>query len=248
MKKLALVVGISALLSASVQADTLLGVYLGATVWDSKASGTLGENTGQVDFGLQDEQQGSYFIAVEHPLPLIPNIKIAKSTLDTTGGTTLTSSFEFGGETYPVGTSANAVFDVSYVDYTLYYEVFDNDLLSFDFGITGRDLDSNVNVTGDLVTGTLNANQIVPLLYASTNVGLPFTGFNLYAQGNFLSFDDHTFYDYEAGISYELVDNLAVDINLTFGYKALKLELEDLDDLYADLNFKGAFAGVVVHF
>jgi outer membrane protein len=79
-------------------------------------------------------------------------------------------------------------------------------------------------------------------------VGLPFTGFNLFAEGNFLSIDDNVLYDYQAGISYELVENLAIDINLTLGYRAVKLELDDLDDLYTNLDFDGVFAGAVLHF
>jgi outer membrane protein len=77
---------------------------------------------------------------------------------------------------------------------------------------------------------------------------LPGTSFNLFANGNLLSIDDHKLYDYQVGVSYELIDNLAVDVNLTVGYRAVKIELEDLDNLYTNIDFKGAFAGVVVHF
>jgi hypothetical protein len=63
-----------------------------------------------------------------------------------------------------------------------------------------------------------------------------------------LSIDSHTLYDYQVGISYELIDNLAIDVNLTADYRAVKLQLEDIDDLYTDIEFKGVLAGVVVHF
>ena len=32
------------------------------------------------------------------------------------------------------------------------------------------------------------------------------------------------------------------------GYRAVKLELNDIDDLYSDLTFNGVFAGAIVHF
>lgn len=60
--------------------------------------------------------------------------------------------------------------------------------------------------------------------------------------------DDSTVYDYQIGVSYELVDNLVVDLDLTLGYRAVKLELNDIDDLYSDLTFNGVFAGAIVHF
>ncbi|GLX78039.1 outer membrane protein [Thalassotalea insulae] len=254
MKKLLAVTLSVTLYSGAVQADAI-GVYIGGQYWDNQASGKFGENNQQVDFNLSDEQQGSFFIALEHPIPFIPNAKIASTSLDTQGMTTLVSEINFGDETFAVGSEVSAEFDVSYIDYTLYYEIFDNGLFSFDIGLTGRDFDGDVSVSSILMagesstsTGTIATDEMVPMLYAATSIGLPFTGFNVFAEGNFLSIDDHNLYDYQAGISYELIDNLAVDINLTLGYRAVQLSLEDIDNLYTDLDFKGVFAGAVVHF
>jgi outer membrane protein len=255
MKKIALAAALASILSTNVQADAL-GIYLGGQLWDNQASGTFGDGSSQIDFNLADEKQNSFFIAFEHPLPLIPNIRIASTSLETIGNTSLTTDFEFEGETFSTDANINANFNVSYLDYTLYYELFDNDLLSFDFGLTARDFDGDVTVTAKANSGAESVTQsasievtdVVPMLYARTNVGLPLTGLNLYAQGNFLSFDDHTLYDYEVGVSYELVDNLAVDVNINAGYRAVKLELDDLNDLYTNIEFDGVFIGTTIHF
>ena len=251
MKKIALAVTLASILSTNVQADAL-GIYLGGQIWDNQASGTFGDGSSQVDFNLADEKQNSFFIAFEHPLPLIPNVRIASTSLETQGSTTLNTEFEFEGETFSQDTNVNADFNVSYVDYTLYYELFDNDLVSFDIGLTGRDFDGDVTVSAssgaNSQSGSVSVTDIVPMLYARTNVGLPLTGFNLYAQGNFLSIDDHTLYDYEVGVSYELIDNLAIDVNINVGYRAVKLELDDLNDLYTNIEFDGVFLGTTIHF
>jgi outer membrane protein len=252
MKKTIIAAGIATLLSASVQADTLLGLYIGGHMWANQAEGSFGQgNNNQATFDFDDENQGSFFVALEHPIPLIPNLKIASTTLDTVGGATITGSFTFEGETYSANSVLETTFDASYVDYTFYYELFDNDLLTFDFGLTARDLDSQINVV-DTNNTSLNSNLsvsgFIPLLYVNTIIGLPFTGFNVFAEANFLSYDDNSVYDYQIGVSYELVDNLAVDLNLTLGYRAVKLELDDIDDLYSDLTFDGVFVGAIVHF
>ncbi|MDO6445188.1 TIGR04219 family outer membrane beta-barrel protein [Colwellia sp. 1_MG-2023] len=274
MKKALLTASVFTLLSGIAQADTLAGLYIGGQVWDTEATGIFGESNNQVNFNLSDKQQGSYFIAVEHPIPFIPNAKIAKTSLETQGNTTLDREITFDDNTFIEGSVVDAGFNVSYVDYTLYYELFDNGLFSFDIGLTGRDFNGDVTVTGPTISvdneddcpetpqgdicpspdgtytpeGIIKTDEIVPMLYASTIVGLPFTGFNIFAEGNFLSIDDHTLYDYQAGLSYELVDNLAIDVNITLGYRSVKLALEDLSNLYSDLEFKGAFVGAVVHF
>ena len=255
MKKIALAVTLASILSTNAQADAL-GIYLGGQLWDNQASGTLGDSSSQIDFNLVDEKQNSFFVAFEHPLPFIPNLRIATTSLETDGVTTLAADFEFDDETFRKNAQVNADFNVSYVDYTLYYELFDNDLLSFDFGLTARDFDGDVTLAAQITTDSGTTTQsdsiavtdIVPMLYVATNVGLPLTGLNLYAQGNFLSFDDHALYDYEVGVSYELIDNLAVDMNINLGYRAVKLELEDLNDLYTNIEFDGVFIGTTIHF
>ena len=86
------------------------------------------------------------------------------------------------------------------------------------------------------------------MLYLSAEVAIPATGLSVFAEGNMLSIDDHTLTDYQVGIAYALIDNMIIDVNLQAGYRAVDLELDDLDDIYADLQFDGAFAGVEVHF
>lgn len=253
MKKAVIAASVATMLSASVHADTLLGLYVGGSVWDTETTGSFGEGQNNATFDFEDEKNSYFFAALEHPIPLIPNIKIASSELETAGTAVLTTDFEFGDAVFNNGDSVTTDFDISYIDYSLYYEIFDNDLFSFDAGVTLRDFDGDIRVAVDVSSlgstdGTLDVSSIVPMLYVSTIVGIPTTDFNLFAEGNFLSFDDHTLYDYQAGISYALLDNIAVDFDVTFGYRAVKLELEDLDDLYTDIEFKGLFAGAVVHF
>jgi len=250
MKKTLLAGSLAALMCGTAQADTLLGLYIGGQIWSNEASGSFGEGTdNQSVFEFDDENQGSFYVAFEHPIPLIPNIKIASTTLDTVGGTQLTDTFTFEDVTYPANTTLDTTLDASFVDYTLYYEVFDNDLLTFDFGLTARDLDAYIKVAeSDSNSSDLDVSGIIPMAYVSTIIGLPLTGLNVFAEANFISYDDQTIYDAQIGVSYALLDNVAVDFDVTLGYRTVKLELDDLDGFYSDLTYDGFFAGAVVHF
>lgn len=251
MKKTLLAGSLAALMCGTAQADTLLGLYIGGQIWSNEASGSFGEGAdNQSVFEFDDENQGSFYVAFEHPIPLIPNIKIASTTLDTVGGTTLNDSFKFDGITYNANSTLDTTLDASFVDYTLYYEVFDNDLLTFDFGLTARDLDANIQIIEPetRLQSDLDVSGIIPMVYVSTIVGLPFTGLNIFADANFISYDDQTVYDAQIGVSYAVLDNLAVDFDVTLGYRTVKIELDDLDNFYSDLTYDGFFAGAVVHF
>ncbi|MBL4941204.1 MAG: TIGR04219 family outer membrane beta-barrel protein [Colwellia sp.] len=272
MKKTVFAVTLAALLTANIQANTV-GLYLGGQIWQSEASGIFGEKNTLIDFNLKKEQQNNYFVAVEHPFPLLPNVLISSTTLNTTGKTNLTQGFSFDDKTFLIDDDVNASFNVSYVDYTLYYELFDKGVFSFDLGLTARDFNGGVTVTGiteivttiveednvdhthlieeissSVTTGKIKTDEIVPMLYVATNITLSLTGLSVFAQGNFLLIDHHSLYDYQVGLSYDLVDSIMVDFNLTLGYRAVKMEFEDLENLYTDLEFKGAFVGVIVHF
>jgi len=280
MKKTVFAATLVALFTANLQAETV-GLYLGGQIWQSEASGSFGEKHILIDADLKKEQQSNYFVAVEHPFPLLPNVRISSTTLATTGKTTSRQeSFSYDDETFhvDVGVDIDASFNISYVDYTLYYQLFDNGILSFDFGLTARDFDGAVTETetkttvttsndggldaeehpehGHIVTettktvttGKIKTNEVVPMLYVATNISLPLTNLSVFAQGDFLLIDDHSHYDYQVGVSYDLVDNRMMDFNLTLGYRVVKMKFEDLDHLYTDLEFKGAFVGVITHF
>ena len=250
-----------------------VGLYLGGQIWQSEASGIFGEKDTLIDFNLKKEQQINYFIAVVHPFPLLPNVRISSTNLETTGKTNLTQEFSFGGETFSIDDDINASFNVNYIDYTLYYELFDNDLFSFEFGLTARDFNGDVTVTGSVIfiddciptdnpnvciddnnndssvtpTGKINTDAIEPMLYVATNINLPLTSLSLFAQGDYLLIDDHLLYDYQVGLSYALVDSNIMDFNVSLGYRFVKIAFEDLN-LYTDLEFKGAFVGIIAHF
>ncbi len=101
MRKTVLAGSLAILTCVSAQADTLLGLYIGGQAWSNQVSGSFGE--GEIDqaaFDFDGEYQGSFFIALEHPVPLIPNVKVASTTLDTVGRTQLSESFIFANNTY----------------------------------------------------------------------------------------------------------------------------------------------------
>ena len=90
-------------------------------------------------------------------------------------------------------------------------------------------------------TGKIKTNDIVPMLYFATDVSLPLKNISIFAQGDFSLKDHHSISDYQVGLSYDLLDTKMGDYHLTLGYKVVKMELENLNNLYTDLEFKGTF-------
>ena len=236
---------------APVQADTLLGAYVGAQAWNMGAEGGFSnQESSLTDFTFEDKTNGSFYVALEHPVPIIPNIKISRTMLDTTGITTLATSFEFNDILYDATTNLNTEFEMTATDFILYYEILDNDLVSIDVGINGKYVDGTILVseaTGNRMTSE-DFSGVIPMGYAKIELGLPFTGLGLYAEGSFLSIDDNTASDFQAAVTYSFVETLALDMTLQAGYRAMTIELEDVDNLYSNLEFSGVFVGLEFDF
>jgi outer membrane protein len=252
MRLYSVLAGLMLAISTATHADTFLGLYVGADAWGLEASGEIAENDNALtEFNFDDQTQPNLYIAFEHIVPVIPNVKIAATQLDTSGLTSLSTSFQFNGQLFITASDVNTEVSVSNIDYTLYYEFLDNDLISFDLGVTVKQLDGDIVVqdASDAgLTATRDISGFVPMLYSKVGVGLPLTGLGLVAEGNYLSIGDSSLIDYQAVVTYDVIDTLAVNMDIRLGYRSFTLELDDFDDLYSDMEFSGAFAGVEVHF
>ncbi len=243
---------IAAMMAApTVSADTLLGVYVGGHVWDMSTEGGISDSDNLLDFDYSTEKQNTMYIALEHFIPLVPNLKVRQSEMKTSGQVNSSLEYTFNGETFAADSTLASSFDVTSTDFVLYYEILDFDAASFDVGLNVKYLDGTVSLAS--VDDAQQADPFefkgpVPMLYGKVEVGLPFTGLGAFAEVNTLSLDGQSVYDYQAAVVYEFLDNLAVDAEVQVGYRAVGLDLDDLDGTYSDLEFNGLYAGIQLHF
>lgn len=234
--------------SASVHADSVLGLYAGADAWRASTAGGFANTTRLSTFEFADATQPAYFIALEHFIPLLPNVRLQHMSLATDGQTRLTETFVFADTAFAAGTALQASFDVTSTDYILYYEIFDNPLFSLDLGVNAKQLNGEISAASGSLQGTQVINEWIPMVYVDSKIALYATGFDIFATGSATRYDGSHLYDVQAGLAYQLLDNALVDMRLKLGYRSLDIQLDDVSSLYADLQFKGVFAGVEIHF
>lgn len=252
MKKSTLFLGLSILgASFTSQADTLLGLYAGAQGWNMQTSGGFSGDGANAEFDFKDQTTSNFYIAFEHPVPLVPNIKLQRTVMDTNGETRLSAQYRLGDRVYAENTDLVTDVELTTTDFILYYELFDNDLISFDVGVNAKHVDGELFVA-EKDDGTQSSREgfsgPIPMVYSRIAVGVPFSGFGAFAEGSLLSIGDHSISDYQVALTYGLMENLALDVTLQVGYRAVELELDDLDDIYSNLEFKGVYAGLEIHF
>ena len=245
MKKSVLsMVAVAVLAVPAAMADTIGGVYLGADLHFADAKGGFGQTGNQQDFDFDDKNLSSFYIKVEHPVPLLPNIKLQRNSLNSNGNTTLNQTFVFDSQIFAVGTDVAQDVDLSNIDATFYYEILDN-VVNADIGLGATSLNGDVKTLGLSKT---NIDKTVPVIYGSAGVKLPFTGLSAKGELLYSNFNDTKITDAQAELQYNFIDNLLVDVGLKAGYRILDIKLDDYEKNDLKFNFKGPYIGLDVHF
>lgn len=231
------------------EAATFFGVTAGANFWQSEAEVQAGEVAdAQFTFKQKKESNTELFFTLEHPIPLVPNLKYLTSDLNVTGQQTLSQTYILNGQTFKVASTLAADYQYDYSDYSLYYELFDNKVLEFDLGVTLKDIDATYKVSNAAdvnETASRTASGIEPYLYTSAKVKLPLLNLGFSSQ---LNVQDGSNYDFEIAVQYRLGNLPAIQPYLQVGWKKQEVDFEDFDSLYFKHSWDAAFAGIVFEF
>ncbi|MCK0164691.1 TIGR04219 family outer membrane beta-barrel protein [Marinobacter sp. S6332] len=239
MHKLTLAVGSSLLLATSLAQADVVGLGASVGYWDSNLSGNAASGGNSVDVDdelrLKDDGNANASIYVEHPVPVLPNVRLAYTLIEQSGNSTLTNPYD-GVSSGPVRSDL----DLEQLDLTLYYELLDN-WVNLDLGLTIRDFSGELLVQNNSQVSRTEADAVLPLGYIAARFDLPLTGVAVGAEGNFISFDGDSMRDFNVYGQY----NISV-LQLRAGYRQIAVDYEDGKDQF-DVEIDGPFisAGLV---
>ena len=231
-------------MATSAQAATVVGFKIGGDYWDADTSGTFADKSQpQQTFDYSSSAQGSYWLAVEHPLPFIPNVKIRENSLDQKGSLT-NADFSFNGHDFTGNVTSYT--DLSNTDFVLYYELLDNDIVSFDLGAAYKLMHGSVRVQDAGHPEEIDVDSGIVMGYASTHIGMP--GLGLFGFADLmLGVNESSVHDYSVGLGWEF-DGVAVDTRVRVGYREFLFDVNNFSGISADTKFDGYFAGVEIDF
>ncbi|SFX66935.1 TIGR04219 family outer membrane beta-barrel protein [Marinospirillum alkaliphilum] len=249
-----LAAGLLALSTASVQAVEL-NVTVGANVWSASPSGDIqGQSSDPElsvgDLGLSRESSNQYYLQLDHPVPLWPNLRISQTSLDFSGRKN--RNVTFMGQTF-TGEVASSV-DLSHTDITAYYRFLDGVTsvmplldLRLELGATLRRFDGafSVSEVASAKSESVDLSALVPMGYLAGRIGLPYD-LSVGASLNTISYSGNQLTDISADLRYEYDGLPLVKPGLVAGYRSFALKLDDLDDTYGDLRLKGPYFGAYV--
>ncbi len=239
--------GLILLCATTARAD-FVGLNIGASNWAPDLSGTFGGISDpspidlNSDLGIDNPSQTSLVLTLEHPIPFLPNIKYQEFDLGTTGSNN-PGGLDFNGTTFPG--AINSTFDLSHDNIVLYYELLDN-WVNLDFGLDLKIFDGEVELTdGGALTETVLVDDTLPLFYISARFDLPFSGFYIGADiNNNFNTGDGNAEDSSIMLGYESGSGLGLE----GGIKKFSIELDDINNLNANLEYDGIYFNGYFHF
>ncbi|HEY9128528.1 MAG TPA: TIGR04219 family outer membrane beta-barrel protein [Sulfurovum sp.] len=193
-------------------------------------------------FGFNEKQDIFLKAYLEHPLPLLPNIKLGYTALSHEGSSNV-DDFTWGDIVNYSG-SIDSRLSLDFTDVTLYYELLDN-WAEVDAGLTFRYICGDMGVHSTDESDSVDFTAWIPMLYGKVRFNMPVTNLSLQIEANAISYWDVTTYDYELSARYTVLMGLGLEA----GYKALHLNSDELvDGFNADIGFSGPYAAVIWDF
>ncbi len=252
MKKRAIAATAALTLLASVSAADTIGGEISAGGWNHDPSGWVQYPTGSDKIDLDsdlnlDTRSELYLRAkIEHPVPLLPNIRLAFTQNRSSGDGTISKAFSFGNITIGASERVHTETQLDSYDATFYYEIVDTGI-DLDIGLTARYIDGYVDIRS-LTTSQNEKTEftgVFPLLYANARVPLPLSsGLSVGAEGSYVTYDGSTLYDLQADVRY----TFAMGLGIEAGYRAQKIKLDDVENTSTDVDIEGFFIGAVWDF
>ena len=223
----------------------IAGLYVGAGVWQSSPAGTLGNTSISLDNTLNFEEENSnyLFIALEHPIPLLPNLRLSRTDLEWAGQGTVSAGTSLDEVVFPIDQAVAADLDLSHTEITFYYEVLDN-VIDLDVGLTARMFDGEASLVGAVQEERVELDAVIPMLYGKAGIDLPFSGLSAAVSGNWINVNEFHLIDWNAELNYDFSIAPTLEAGLSIGYRSMLIEIDDQDELQSDAEFDGLFIGL----
>lgn len=221
----------------------VIGFTADAAIWQADIEGSIRSEGTEIDLqndlGLDDNDAASLRAALEHPIPALPNIALGITDLNFEGSAELSRNITFENTNFSFSEQVDADIDLSHIDVTAYYEILDT-IVSIDLGLTARWFHGDLAVNSVSASASADFDAVLPLLYGRAQVDLPLTGLAIAAQAQGASFDGNGLTELSAEIQYELTFGLG----FRAGYRSMSIDVDDVSDVFADIDISGGFLGL----
>jgi len=211
----------------------------------------------QGDARFRDKTKPWVKFKLEHPIPIIPDIKLAYMPMKFDGSGILKAELTWGDYKYREGTEFNLSLKLDRVDTTLYYnfpfiKTVTAGKLDIEFGLNVRTIMLDVKLsgtdknTGERVTESASITFPVPMGHLAVEIR-PISRVSLVGELNYIGYGKNTYHDYIAGLRLNprVLTPLKPFVEVGYRYEKLKIDEEGVK---TGFEVKGLYGLVGVRF
>lgn len=244
MKKYA--IALAVLLASSQSQADMLGAGVGTGIWTSGPVGTITTGSSEFDIekdtGLETNNNNYVWAYFNHPVPLIPNVRLESTQVSSNGSgsqnvTYLNTTFTGNHETD---------LNLNQVDVLLYWGI-PLPVVSLNYGFGAKQFTGDLTITdtdGNTSPETTDLDGTIPVGYLAAQADIPALPLSFSADIKTLGslYNDTTLkgrYD---------ITGFGLKLGIEAGYRVQALKTDNLGDIDVDLKIDGYFAGVTLVF
>ena len=157
------------LANGTARAD-FVGLNIGSSQW-APAPYTSFNNSDSNSFDVVDDldlenpEQSSMALILEHPITALPNFRYQGYELDSSDYSSFPSDFRLNGEPLNSGNGITSSIDLTQDDIVLYYQLPSSNRMNLDLGVDLKRFDGEISLDGTDST-RVSVNETIPLLYS----------------------------------------------------------------------------------
>lgn len=187
------------------------------------------------DLDVENPEQSSMVLILEHPIAALPNFKFRGYDLNSYNSG-LPSDLRLNGEPLNSADGITSSVDLSREDILLYYQLPASKRMNLDLGVDLKSFDGEISLDGTADNLVL-VDETIPLIYLSARFNLPYNGFYVGAHlnANFidLGLSESSAQDSAIMLGYDTGNGVGIE----GGFKYFSLDLDDVDRPDADLEY-----------
>jgi len=210
-------------------------------------------DSADIDSDLNIGDESSYFIRakLEHPVPVLPNIKLQYLRMKFTGDGTVNRTYTFGDVSVNVNDRVRTKLDLDHYDFVMFYNlpfIEALQVVDVEFGLNIRVIDFYAWLRDDTINeeDSISLTLPIPMLHGSVELK-PVSFVSFLVEANGVAYQGNHYYDVTGEVRLKPVRTLAVDLFIGLGYRYEKLKIDDVDDTSADVKVKQPYiqAGIL---
>jgi outer membrane protein len=216
-------------------------------IWNHDPNGMINYNGDDVelntDLSLSDRNDINLWIRVEHPIPMIPDIKLQYTPIKIKDSNSANRLFKFGGYNFDDGIRSEMemdIIDVQLYNHLPFLQMTSLKSLDITYGLTFRFLNANAFIEEIQTVNARSRSFSTPmaLLCAGFRVA-PVSSFSLIGDFQGTAYSGNHWYDVTAEVQ---IAPFTEHIFLGIGYRYQDFKIDNVQDVTADQTMQGWFA------